>query len=385
MKKETRIDYFPDSFIDESNDPMTEKFIKTDEGYLKGRAVVTNVGVFTYKMIDGSVRRELRLPEEVFNEDSMKSLSMIPLTNMHPINAVDTSNIKKLQVGNVGDDVRQDWYHLSAPLVVTDTETIKAIEEGKKGISCGYTVDIEDKAGIWLGVPYDVIQRNIRYNHIAVGIEHPRAGDAAVLKFDAYHIEGIREDKNLKKEVNTMLKKITIDGVEYEAEAKVIEDLHTTQSAIKQLKEDAETSKKDFQALEAERDSLKDECETLKKDAKELKNGQPLKVDEAVKARITLVETAKKADVEIKEDMSDIDVKKAVILKAFPKADEKLKDAEAVYIDARFDSAVEYLEERGDIKKENKEDISDFSKSETPEINADESRKKMIDRMKEEK
>lgn len=38
----------------------------TDEGYLVDHPIVTSVGIFVYHNPDGSERRELRLPEEVF-------------------------------------------------------------------------------------------------------------------------------------------------------------------------------------------------------------------------------------------------------------------------------------------------------------------------------
>ena len=40
----------------------------TDEGYLVDHPIVTSVGIFVYHNPDGSERRELRLPEEVFAE-----------------------------------------------------------------------------------------------------------------------------------------------------------------------------------------------------------------------------------------------------------------------------------------------------------------------------
>ncbi|MCX7015414.1 MAG: alpha/beta hydrolase fold domain-containing protein, partial [Candidatus Sumerlaeota bacterium] len=56
----------------------------------------------------------------------------------------------------------------------------KAIEAGKTALSCGYTCDLEHTPGNWMGIKYDAIQRNIRYNHMAV-VKAGRAGDAAKL------------------------------------------------------------------------------------------------------------------------------------------------------------------------------------------------------------
>ena len=50
-----------------------DKAYYTDEGYLADRPVLTSTGIFEYTNPDGSIRRELRLPEEVFRPESLKS------------------------------------------------------------------------------------------------------------------------------------------------------------------------------------------------------------------------------------------------------------------------------------------------------------------------
>ena len=60
------------------------KMIKTKEGYLRGEAVVSRAGVFKYRNVDGSVRGELRHPDNIFKIDSLETLKMIPITNDHP-------------------------------------------------------------------------------------------------------------------------------------------------------------------------------------------------------------------------------------------------------------------------------------------------------------
>lgn len=51
----------------------------TDEGYLVDHPIVTSVGIFVYHNPDGSERRELRLPEEVFAEKSLASYKGKPI------------------------------------------------------------------------------------------------------------------------------------------------------------------------------------------------------------------------------------------------------------------------------------------------------------------
>lgn len=56
----------------------------TEEGYIKGRAIVTRCGVFLYKNADGTIRKELRHPDEVFIEESMQSIKLIPVVDGTP-------------------------------------------------------------------------------------------------------------------------------------------------------------------------------------------------------------------------------------------------------------------------------------------------------------
>jgi len=50
-----------------------DKTYYTEEGYLIDNPIVTSVGIFEYALPDGGVRRELRLPEHVFDPESLAS------------------------------------------------------------------------------------------------------------------------------------------------------------------------------------------------------------------------------------------------------------------------------------------------------------------------
>jgi len=65
-----------------------------------------------------------------------------------------------------------------------------------------------------------------------------------------------------------------------------------------------------------------------------------------VTAKLAILDAADRAGVEVKKDMSDLDIKKAVIMSVFPAA--KLDGKDEIYIAARFDSAMETLESRAD-------------------------------------
>ena len=66
------------------------KVEKTKEGYLRGKVIASRAGVFEYLNFDGTVRRELRHPDEVFKTDSLDTMKMIPVTDDHPAEFVDS-------------------------------------------------------------------------------------------------------------------------------------------------------------------------------------------------------------------------------------------------------------------------------------------------------
>ena len=53
---------------------------RTDEGFLITPAHLTRTGVLEYLNPDGSVRRELRLPEDVFAPASLETYALKPVT-----------------------------------------------------------------------------------------------------------------------------------------------------------------------------------------------------------------------------------------------------------------------------------------------------------------
>ena len=159
---------------------MTTPFEATVEGFLKGRAIVTSIGVFTYKRKDGTVQRELRLPEEVFSEKTLSSMKLKPVTLNHPTELVTSGNADKLQVGSLGDNpswtkewLDRSWEDITdgincaIDMIITHKDAVDAVLNGKQALSMGYTCDLEaaQPGATWCGIEYDFIQRNIRYNH----------------------------------------------------------------------------------------------------------------------------------------------------------------------------------------------------------------------------
>lgn len=158
---------------------------RTREGFLRVQAHITRSGVFEYLNDDGSIRREYRPPEEVFDPASLASARGIPFTNNHPAEDVTASNARHYTVGSVGDTIVRDDDHVRAGVTVYDQSTVSDMETGKVEVSCGYRCEIYFEPGVAPdGTRYDCVQRNIRYNHLAL-VDAARAGATARIRMDA--------------------------------------------------------------------------------------------------------------------------------------------------------------------------------------------------------
>ena len=346
---QSRLDWYQDAINYETNPAE-----KTAEGFLIARAPVTSIGVFSYRNPDGSERRELRLPEEVFAEESLASLKMKPLTLLHPDEKVTPENVGNLSVGSVGSDVTSDSYRVYVSLTATKKDAIDSVENGSaRSLSCGYDCDIEWTSGTWMGMKYDCIQRKIRYNHVAL-VPVPRAGDGNAIRMDSAGTPTL-PDMN-KHENNTnqedKMDKIHLDGADYQAEPQVIAAYNKAVDRADGLEKKLEKARTDAKeqldkltaaksTVEAERDSIKERLDAMEKE-------MPGKIEKAIKDRLELVGKATAAGVEVKADMADADIKKAVISKVFPSANLDGKDD--AYIAARFDCACELSATKSDEK-----------------------------------
>jgi uncharacterized protein len=166
------------------------KFSRTQVGGLRVPARVTRTGVLQYRRRDGTIRRELRHPSEVFNTDSLASLHGATVTDLaHHKGLLGIHDWKDATLGHA-EHVRRDGNFVEVDLVINDPTAIADIENGRlHDISCGYSCKLDAEPGVYEGEPYDVIQRRIRYNHVAVLPKGKgRAGTDVAMRFDARDI-----------------------------------------------------------------------------------------------------------------------------------------------------------------------------------------------------
>jgi len=335
-----------------------EGVIITPQGFLRAPAKATRVGVLKYKKPDGSIVRELRHPEEVFSKDSLATLAGVPVTDDHPeAMLLNPENAHEYMCGYTSDIVEQDGDFVKTSATITDADLIEKVKGGKVELSCGYECEHDESPGVWNGQPYDVIQRKIQYNHLAV-VDRGRAGPEARLRLDAD--DAILDEQ---PEDNTMMVKIKIGDMEFEVpeavanELKAMADKNAGMAAemdkmkadmakAPEMEKQVADMKAEAEKAEAKMDSLKAELEkakaapapTVKLDADEVKK--------ATKERIKLIAVAAQRlpaeKLQKLDDMSDLEIKKEVILADSPKAE--LEGKSEIYLAARFDSIAETMD-----------------------------------------
>ena len=186
----------------------SDKIERIAAGGARIPARLTRVGVFKYPQPDGTVRRELRPPEEVFKQDSLDTLKDAPVIEGHP-DMIDPTNYEQYNKGHVCEPAKPDGEFVSSKLLVGSASTLTKIDSGEiQEISLGYRCREDYTSGTWNGEPYDLIQRDIVYNHVGLGPRNwGRAGRDVGLRLDS--------DAPYVEERQTM--KIRFDGKTYEA------------------------------------------------------------------------------------------------------------------------------------------------------------------------
>lgn len=126
-----------------------------------------------------------RDPEEL--RSAAQTSNGLQVLELHRLVTPDEPG-KTITVGAVGTNASFELPFLKNSLTIWDKEAIRLIEsKKKKQLSCGYRYDADMTPGFYLGVKYDGVMRNIRFNHITL-VEDGRAG-ADVMVADAMPLE----------------------------------------------------------------------------------------------------------------------------------------------------------------------------------------------------
>lgn len=260
-----------------------DKTESTPGGGLKIQAYPTRAGVLSYRRADGSVVRELRHPDDVFDPKSLATLQGRAVTDLHPTEGqVHTDNWKNLAVGHVSDSIGRDGDKVATSVYVNDGDMVRAIQEGKrKELSAGYHADTIDAPGTYEGQPYDRRQTNITYNHVGLGPSGwGRAGPECALRIDSAHagldiLVNVGEGSDMK---------LRIDGKDYEPGST------EAQSAVDAIAKDRDTAKGALMVAETA-------AKTEKARADKAEAGvDPKKIGALVAERVALLENIRKGN-----------------------------------------------------------------------------------------
>lgn len=345
-------------------------FHKTPEGYLTGKLCVTGAGVFRYLDDDRKFVGRLRSVDEV--KKATDSINCKPVTLRHPSTPVSLDNVDQYQVGMSANDASFDGLNNWVTVTVTNKDAVEAIERGEvKAISMGYRCDVVDNAGVWQGSKHEQEQRDMVYNHIAL-VREGRAGDQVKFMvgdsaeaedfFDFAPEEGNPEkkkghedgadpsgknvvvndgDRNFHKQKEQSMKTIQLDGVDYQADEKVIEALQAAQ-------EDASTKLEEIHTVLAANDELERQVADLQEQLEEAKGEiDESLIDEAVNAKLAILDTARSAGIECDASDDVSDLKRKVIEAAFDNIELDSIEDEAS-INALFASASKVLSDAAD-------------------------------------
>lgn len=190
---------------------------RTGAGGAKVPASIARTGVQVYTDANGNTVREYRPADEVFSQASLDSLGAIPVTVGHP-GSVTASNWRAHARGHVSDapPARRDegplaW--LETNVVVSDADVLSRVASGDLvEVSMGYTADVVPERGVAPdGQHYDAVQRNIRFNHLALLEDgRARAGRGARLRLDSNGNQAMKFDSN------DGAKRVKVDGIDCE-------------------------------------------------------------------------------------------------------------------------------------------------------------------------
>lgn len=325
---------------------VTSKVTRTPQGGVRLDAALTRTGVFTYRDHEGRSWREYRPAEEVFRDDSLATLEAAPVTELHPEKMVDAETWSSVTVGTLAGSPRRDGIFVVAPLTVQRADAAAKVERRElHDVSAGYTCRVDWTAGVSPeGERYDAIQRDIQYNHFALGPEGwGRAGTDVSLRIDgaAEQVRGESAPKGIT------VRKIKIKGREYKLDAD--DEVAAAQQAVEEQTAAVDSMGAKLQAAEEALKGAIGEIAALKAKIEAEEKSEPKVTEDMVSEevadaiaskRIALRERAARVLGEEKLDgLSAHEIHRKVIAKTLPTV--KLDGIDAKALEGMFIAATE--------------------------------------------
>lgn len=197
---------------------MPSKRIPDQNGWIEVKGnPLSKVGVFPYSgrsigaPDEDRIYNVYRPEEELSDPATIESFKLIPWVDDHAMLGSQEDGLMPAEYKGVNGVIGEEVYFKDGVLygnIKVFAENMKdIIAAGKRELSAGYRCAYELVSGVWNGIKYDAIQRNIRGNHLAL-VDQGRMGpDVAVLDhltitFDTKEL--IMADKETKEEEKGM-------------------------------------------------------------------------------------------------------------------------------------------------------------------------------------
>jgi hypothetical protein len=232
---------------------------------------LSKVGVFPYSggQVGGDptkIYNVYRPAEELSHPEAIDSLKLIPWVNDHVMLGSSKDGLtpaeEKGVEGVIGEDVYFKDGILYGNIKIFSENLANLIEDGKKQLSAGYRCVYDFVSGVFNGQPYDAIQKNIRFNHLALVDEGRMGKEVAVLDhvytYDSIDIKEFKmseKEDEQKKAMDAMSAQLAkalddIEDLKKKAEEKKAEDAEED----KEKEKKAEDDKDDEMALDEDKD-----------------------------------------------------------------------------------------------------------------------------------
>lgn len=301
----------------------------TQHGFMRIPANLARTGVLRYVQ-DGKEVFELRHPDDVMSEKSVKSLEDCPVTVGH-VGMIRADRIEP-SIGYIKTPKAEGGF-IKGGVLVQKADAQDKIKNGELvDISPGYECEILNEPGEYQGQRYDRRQTNIIYNHIALLPKgQGRQGSEVSLRLDSKGNAVGEEEENMEFEQITARldgKTVTLQ-VEKGKAAETLAAIERADKAVSEradAKEKAEKLEGQVEALKAENAKFKEHFDSLE-----------------VKA---LEEKAQKFDSKYKADgKSAVEVKKDILaLAGMDKA--RFDSASEAYLDGMLSMVKEPAQKR---------------------------------------
>lgn len=341
----------------------------TDEGFLTVPVYATKAEVFEYTDDLGKKIRMLRPEEEVLAPASVATLGNKPGTDQHPpVANVNANTIGEYVRAATGPTPVVEGGRIKTMVTVFDAALVKKIQNGAKEVSCGYRAAVDRTPGVHPTFgPYDAIQRNIRYNHLALGLEsgEGRAGSDVRVLMDSTLIKIPSSGAHMAKvklgEKNYDLPDDVADAFTKHMDS-VATDMQTKDAAMAKYKGDCEAkdaelekfkkaadsekkdAKKEVEAKDAKIATLQGTVDELNRQAKEFKDSKltSKQLAELLKSRLQLVAVAKEfMDSKVNEmlEKEELELMKLTLIASDKDVvlNDSFKADDLAYIRGRFD------------------------------------------------